>query len=95
MNEEPNKPDNTAVLKAAQSIKTYVRHGKRANRIPYGAEQPEGQAYDLQCRDCGVVKGQLHYPGCAVEECPVCEGQAAFCEIMEEIIKLHKAKGNG
>ena len=31
------------------------------------------------CHDCGVLKGQLHVPGCDMEECPACGRQAIAC----------------
>lgn len=31
------------------------------------------------CRDCYVPVGGVHHPGCCVERCPVCLGQAFGC----------------
>jgi hypothetical protein len=31
------------------------------------------------CHDCAVRAGQLHHPGCCVERCPQCRGQAIAC----------------
>lgn len=52
----------------------------------YGADVPGEQWYldlvdDLpfRCRDCGVVKGGVHHPGCCVAQCTTCEGQRFGC----------------
>jgi hypothetical protein len=31
------------------------------------------------CRDCGTPIGGIHHPGCCVERCPACFGQALGC----------------
>jgi len=32
-----------------------------------------------RCHDCHVTVGGLHHPGCDVERCPQCRGQAIGC----------------
>lgn len=47
-------------------------------RIPYDGLDGE------RCHDCNVVKGALHHPGCDVEICPCCGGQAILCDCTGE-----------
>jgi hypothetical protein len=36
-------------------------------------------AVDVPCRDCATPVGGVHHPGCCLEQCPACHGQALGC----------------
>jgi hypothetical protein len=48
--------------------------------IRWGEErESKGRRIDFCCRDCRTPPGGVHHPGCCVERCPSCRGQALGC----------------
>lgn len=72
--------DWAASIAAAQRKTTCWKNGKEFERIKYGCEEDDWGATSHPCGDCGVQKGEYHVPGCDVERCPSCGGQAIGCE---------------
>lgn len=74
-------PEWEQKIEAAQKLTTQLVNGVAMLRIPYGSEtQQWGEG---SCHDCAVEKGQLHVPGCDVEQCPACGGQIISCDCCE------------
>jgi hypothetical protein len=70
-----------AKIEAAQKLAGYLRDGKYVRRLAYGQEKDDKwESGKFPCHDCAIVQGQLHVPGCDVEECPVCGGQLITCD---------------
>ena len=60
--------------------------GNEHEPIPYGEEERwefmddyESPSGDDRCHDCAAKAGELHHPGCDMEECPVCGRQYLGC----------------
>jgi hypothetical protein len=48
--------------------------------IRWGDERRSSRwVIDFPCRDCRTPIGGVHHPGCCVERCPACLGQALGC----------------
>lgn len=70
------------IASAQQTVEITVR-GKSFPRVRYGDEDLDWGAETGACRDCGVIKGEFHVPGCDVERCPCCGGQLGCCPLDE------------
>lgn len=45
---------------------------------PYAGAKP-----GTRCGDCNALIGHYHHPGCDMERCPVCHGQALGCDCLD------------
>lgn len=78
-------PKFAAEIVAAQYETKLHIAGQAVDRIRYGNERryddEEGSFKAMpNCGDCAVRTGQLHVPGCDIEECPRCGRQLISCD---------------
>jgi hypothetical protein len=66
-------------LERAQRETEICIAGQVLPRIRYGEEGNGWGGARHPCHDCAAIKGELHVPGCDVERCPACRGQAISC----------------
>ena len=63
--------EGMAELAAAQEWTHYPVVDQLLSRMRYGDEAFDWHSETLPCHACATVKGQLHTPGCDVEEYPI------------------------
>jgi hypothetical protein len=62
-----------------------VIDGRPYAPIRWGQElRPRHRYEPEECRDCGTPLGGVHHPGCCMERCPACHGQAIGCGCVSE-----------
>jgi hypothetical protein len=66
-------------LRESQRHPHYLIDGKPFGRVAYGQEPSGNPPPNPVCRDCAAAPGQFHVPGCCIEYCPRCGGQAISC----------------
>jgi hypothetical protein len=54
--------------------------------VRWGQELRPRHRYEPdECRGCGTPLGGAHHPGCYLERCPACHGQALTCPCVAEL----------
>ena len=71
---------------AACTVETYADFpdGIERPRVRWGAEADWPHTEGKPCGDCLTPWGEFHHPGCDIEECPRCGGQAISCGCTED-----------
>lgn len=80
-------------IKKNKEKEYYIINNKKYKRIKYGDEPKHSNYHALLvekenrtyldnpiCNDCFAKKGEFHLPGCDLEICPKCYGQAIRCD---------------
>lgn len=61
-----------------ETVYPRIRYGDPAELEAFNAN--DLKALPANCVDCFAPLGGYHHPGCDVERCPNCKGQAVSCE---------------
>lgn len=62
------------------AVEAFHCGGRDFPRVRWGREPGWGPlAEGERCFDCGTPLGGVHHPGCDIEQCPACRGQALSC----------------
>jgi hypothetical protein len=70
--------------------------GRTYAPIPWGQEPRPRHRYEPEeCRDCCTPLGGIHHPGCCMERCPACHGQAIGCGCLAESVCAFEASRTG
>jgi len=77
-------PDWPELLRQAQLQTTVSIGGQVFPRLRYGSEGKGWCSAAKPCHDCAAIKGEFHGPGCDMERCPACGGQAISCGCLDE-----------
>jgi hypothetical protein len=66
--------------------------GKAYAPVRFGQEcRPRHRFEPDECRDCGTPLGGVHHPGCCIERCPACHGQALGCPCFTQTVCDHES----